>query len=212
MSYINKRELEDNFTRLPNEIVNQRNLSFKAKGILWYLLSKPEDWKTYIKEVANNGKDGVKSIRSGIKELIDAGYVVRTTERDNGVITDWVYYVYDKPVNNVDNPPLSQKVEVGFVEVEKGTLLNTDNILNTNNTNTSYKKSSIETLSSKQLHEHLSEKFGVDIKYVEKECETMLDWLKSKGKRQKDYEAFARNWIRRNVGNTVVVEKPRPIL
>ena len=212
MSYINKRELEDNFTRLPNEIVNQRNLSFKAKGILWYLLSKPEDWKTYIKEVANNGKDGVKSIRSGIKELIDAGYVVRTTERDNGVITDWVYYVYDKPVNNVDNPPLSQKVEVGFVEVEKGTLLNTDNILNTNNTNTSYKKSSIETLSSKQLHEHLSEKFGVDIKYVEKECETMLDWLKSKGKRRKDYEAFARNWIRRNVGNTVVVEKPRPIL
>lgn len=212
MSYINKSSLTENFSTLPNEVVNSTGLSFKAKGILWYLLSKPSDWKVYIKEISQNSKDGVKSVRSGVKELIDSGYVVRTTERDNGVITDWVYYVYDKPVNNLDNSPLSQKVEVGFVEVEKGTLLNTDNILNTNNTNTSYKKSSIETLSSKQLHEHLSEKFGVDIKYVEKECETMSDWLKSKGKRQKDYEAFARNWIRRNVGNTVVVEKPRPIL
>ena len=212
MSYINKSSLTENFSTLPNEVANNPSLSFKAKGILWYLLSKPSDWKAYIKEIAKNSKDGVKSVRSGIKELVDSGYVVRTTERDNGVITDWVYYVYDKPITNLDNSPLPQKVEVGFVEVEKGTLLNTDNILNTNNTNTSYKKSSIETLSSKQLHEHLSEKFGVDIKYVEKECETMSDWLKSKGKRQKDYEAFARNWIRRNVGNTVVVEKPRPIL
>lgn len=126
MSYINKSFLTENFSTLPNEVANNPSLSFKAKGILWYLLSKPSDWKAYIKEVAQNSKDGVKSVRSGIKELIDSGYVVRTTERDNGVITDWVYYVYDKPITNLDNSPLPQKVEVGFVEVGKGTLLNTD--------------------------------------------------------------------------------------
>jgi len=29
----------------------------------------------------------------------------------------------------------------------------------------------------------------------------MEDWLKAKGKRQSDYKAFARNWIRRSVEN-----------
>ena len=82
---------------------------------------------------------------------------------------------------------------------------------NTKENNTSYKKSSIETLSSNQLHKHLAEKFGVDVKYVANECEVMEDWLKSKGKKQKDYEAFARNWIRRNTKEQVL-EKKRPTL
>ena len=75
----------------------------------------------------------------------------------------------------------------------------------------SYKKTSISLLGNKLLHEKLAEKFGVEVKYVAKECEIMEDWLKSKGKIQKDYEAFARNWIRRNTTDKVTGE-PVPYL
>lgn len=57
------------------------------------------------------------------------------------------------------------------------------------------KKSSIKILSHPPEIENLKEKFPkID---VESEIEKMKDWLKSKGKRQKDYLAFARNWLRK---------------
>lgn len=140
MSYINKSSLTENFSTLPNEIANNETLSLKAKGILWYLLSKPADWKAYIKDIAQHSKDGIKSVRTGVNELIKEKYMVRTTERDNGVITDWVYYVYDKPLINPEIPLQAQKVEVGFVEVGKGTLLNTDSNKTEDTKYISYKK------------------------------------------------------------------------
>ena len=126
MSFINKSTLTEDFSTLPNEISRRKDLSFKAKGVLWYLLSRPSDWKVYIKEIAEHGKEGVAAVRSAIKELTDLGYVVRTTERENGVITDWVYFVYDKPVTNPDNPPHHENLEVENLEVENRTLLNID--------------------------------------------------------------------------------------
>jgi hypothetical protein len=47
----------------------------------------------------------------------------------------------------------------------------------------------------------LMEMFGdkVDVGF---EIEKMVDWLKTTGKRKKDYEAFARNWCRSAIGNS----------
>jgi len=80
-----------------------------------------------------------------------------------------------------------------------------------NVSDTSYKKSSISLLENRLLHKKLADKFGVEVKYVANECDIMSDWLKSKGKTQKDYEAFARNWIRRNTTEKVTAE-PTPYL
>ena len=128
MKFINKGDLTENFTSLPNEVANNPNLSFKAKGILWYLLSKPEDWKTYIKEIVKNGKEGLDAVRTGVNELIKLGYIVRTQERERGIIRDWVYYVYATP-GNVVKPTLSPELgypEVDKPEVDNPTILNTD--------------------------------------------------------------------------------------
>ena len=43
----------------------------------------------------------------------------------------------------------------------------------------------------------LSKALDIDQDIVKEEVEKMIDWLKAKGKRYKDYKAFARNWLRR---------------
>jgi hypothetical protein len=57
------------------EYINDPNLSFKAKGIMTYLLSKPDNWKLVHSDLKNNAKDNDTSIRNGIRELEQAGYI-----------------------------------------------------------------------------------------------------------------------------------------
>lgn len=62
--------------------LNDKRLSFKAKGIHTYLLSKPDHWKAYIEELESSSTDGRDAVRSGMKELIEYGYAVRSQERN----------------------------------------------------------------------------------------------------------------------------------
>ena len=79
---INKKE---NFTSIHNKLINNSRISLKAKGIMLYMLSKPENWKYNPKEITKNSKDGLDSVYSGIKELIEAGYISRTRHSDGTV-------------------------------------------------------------------------------------------------------------------------------
>jgi len=63
----------------------------------------------------------------------------------------------------------------------------------------SEKGNKIAILEDEETWKELSEKFEVSKEYIQKECEKMKDWLKANGKRQKDYKAFARNWIRKGL-------------
>ena len=42
----------DRFVILPNELAREQNLSFRARGLLAYLLSMPEDWLTNSNQLA----------------------------------------------------------------------------------------------------------------------------------------------------------------
>lgn len=64
-----------NFTIVPNEILNDERLSWKAKGLLSYLLSKPDNWEARIEDLYNKSTDGYTSLRSGIEDLIICGYM-----------------------------------------------------------------------------------------------------------------------------------------
>ena len=90
---INKKE---NFTSIHNKLINDIRISLKAKGIMLYMLSKPENWKYNPKEIAKNSKDGLDSVYSGIKELIEAGYISRTRHSDGTVD----YFVFEDVEEN----------------------------------------------------------------------------------------------------------------
>lgn len=72
-----RKDKKDNFTTIDNAYLQNKKLSFKAKGIMTYILSLPDDWVIYIDQLIATSKDGEGSFRSGLDELIKAGYIKR---------------------------------------------------------------------------------------------------------------------------------------
>ncbi|MDW4411586.1 DnaD domain protein [Staphylococcus saprophyticus] len=90
-----------NFVTVHKNFIHDNNLTFKAKGILLYLLSRPDDWQIYESEILKHTRDGKDSLKSGIKELEEVGYVARTRKRnDKGHLNGYEYLVYEHPIQN----------------------------------------------------------------------------------------------------------------
>lgn len=99
MSTIRVRKNKDNpYVMLNKKLLQDPMLSAKAKGLLAYMLSLPDDWQIYVNELVKHFKDGRDSIRSGIDELINAGYITRERLRDEkGRYNAFEYCVYEVP-------------------------------------------------------------------------------------------------------------------
>lgn len=82
------------FIQIHKEIIDNPNITANAKGVLIYLLSKPDDWDFYETEIKSHFKDGLKTIKSAIQELIEEGYVIRnrTRTKDGRFIYDYIIY------------------------------------------------------------------------------------------------------------------------
>ena len=109
-----------------NEMIQRPDLSMKAKGLHCYLMSLPDDWKIYIKELQNHFTDGRDSITAAVKELQGKGYIKKTHVHGvDGKFEGWDYDVFES------------LPKTGFPKLEKPKtvnpqLLNTKKILNTN--------------------------------------------------------------------------------
>lgn len=105
--------------------LNDERLSWKAKGIIAYMLSMPDDWVFYIDELVKHSKDGRDAFRSGLKELKDCGYVERKPMKDSetGKITSWETIVREVPLT--DSPQV-EKPLMEEPQVVNPTLLSTD--------------------------------------------------------------------------------------
>lgn len=74
----------DNFAQIHNAALADGRLSFKARGILAFLLSRPPGWKTSAERLAKSGIDGERAVKSGLKELEAHGYLKRTRSHADG--------------------------------------------------------------------------------------------------------------------------------
>lgn len=91
-------EKNNNYTVISNYHLRDTNLSLKTIGLLSLILSLPETWDYSQAGLAAICKDGEDSIRSGLKELEQYGYLVRERERDeNGRMRGIVYHIYEIP-------------------------------------------------------------------------------------------------------------------
>ena len=96
------------FVTIDKTFLEDSRLSFKAKGILAYLLSKPDNWKVIVANLVNYSSDGKASVYAGLKELKEYGYYKKIAVRDKvGVISHWESTVYE-----VANVPLTNFREV----------------------------------------------------------------------------------------------------
>ena len=66
---------KNNFTMIDNALIYDNKISAKSKAVLIYLLSKPQEWKTSIRDISNSFKDGYDSIKSSLVELENEYYL-----------------------------------------------------------------------------------------------------------------------------------------
>ena len=90
---------EGNYTVLNNTCIRDRRLSLKAKGLHTYFMSLPPNWKLYKSELVKHSRDGINSVNSAIKELVEFGYVEITEQQrtEEGKFSGKAYGFYAKP-------------------------------------------------------------------------------------------------------------------
>jgi hypothetical protein len=112
----------DPFARVPKALLADDRLSWRAKGVIAYLLGKTADWKIRITDIVNQSTDGKDSVRSAIEELKSAGYAKsECVKSDIGQFTEWRLHVSDRPIFSNVSPdtgcPELGKPDLGKPEV-----------------------------------------------------------------------------------------------
>lgn len=119
-------------------IRDDNRLSWKAKGILTFLLCLPDEWELNRAEVAKHAKDGITSLNEGIKELCACGYCKIVPIKDSeGKFRGYDYIISEEPFLNrldLDNKESNPEIEnpntvfpnTVFPNAENHTLFNND--------------------------------------------------------------------------------------
>ncbi|MEZ0094128.1 hypothetical protein [Streptacidiphilus sp. EB129] len=85
------------FTVLPNTLLQDRRLSYTARGLLADLLSRPDGWREDGRQMADSSPQGRTAVYKALRELAEAGYyrVVRIRRADGTFHNE--SHVYDSP-------------------------------------------------------------------------------------------------------------------
>lgn len=95
---IKKKEHKNNYTCVSNEILQRKDLSMQAKGLLVYLLSLPEDWEIHKSEVWKHFSNGRDAVYRAFEELERKGYIQGKKYRDKKGRIQYQYTVYEEPI------------------------------------------------------------------------------------------------------------------
>ena len=85
------------FGAVPNELLNNPDISFKAKGLYAYLNSKPDNWDFSVEGIAAQVKEGIDSVRSGVHELEKTGYLKRIKHQNEKGFWEIDYMLFENP-------------------------------------------------------------------------------------------------------------------
>ncbi len=89
------------YTVTDNTYKQNPELSFKAKGLLTYLLSLPDSWTPRVSQLATVGPDGEHAVRSALRELEEQGYIHRHQPKcEDGTFGESEVIVYEHPELN----------------------------------------------------------------------------------------------------------------
>lgn len=129
MTIIRAERPNARFAIIRNEVLQDERLSFRARGVLASILSRPDNWRCSAWDLATEGREGRRAILTALTELETHGYLVRSKKQDEGGKWSTCTYVYDMPVdksvdNSVDKPPTEVRLpNVGLPNAGNSTLL-----------------------------------------------------------------------------------------
>lgn len=87
-----------NFVVIDNEPICDDRLSFKAVGVLCYLLSRPDHWSTNHRQLAQTHSEGEYAVRRALVELEECGYLQRQRIRLPDGTFDWEIHIRERPL------------------------------------------------------------------------------------------------------------------
>lgn len=89
---------------VPNSLLEDSRVSWRAKGLWAYLHGRPQGWQVREADLTARSTEGRDSVRSALKELEDAGWLTRSQNREDGRYTDVTYFLHAP-----QDPPLPEK-------------------------------------------------------------------------------------------------------
>jgi biotin operon repressor len=106
---------DDHFTQIPNDWLRDKTISLGAKGLLAQLLSHAPGWRISQESLGRDNGIGRDAIRTLINELLGAGYLVRSEDRERtekGYLGGYTYTTQDPTQDNPtqDNPLLKKTI------------------------------------------------------------------------------------------------------
>lgn len=112
-------EHNTNYSVISNRHLRDRRLSLKAKGLLTYMLSMPNDWDFSLAGLTSNLKEGTESIRNTLAELKENGYLgVKKVRKEDGRY-HYIYYVFEHPKEPSAEEEKILKKEIETLEKQK---------------------------------------------------------------------------------------------
>lgn len=224
--------------RHPYVVINKRilddeDLSADCVGVLSYMLSRPDDWKVYVSQVAKRFQMSKGKVYSILKELSKVGYVIRTQAHVKGRYSEIRYQFFENKLKiPVPFPDKSTTIQENlqlrvFQHAVKQRAVKRDSLLS--NDISSSEEIELNTEKNTQPlagFQGVRDSFGKFVKLTKEEktaleetytpqnieslIEEINDFLASTGKKPyKDYAATIRNWARRR--GMVKVVKPGEI-
>jgi len=116
---------ENPYAQISRELLRNNNLSFRARGLLCYMLSFPNNWSAHPQFIAKQNGIGKDQMYAILKELIDAGYCIYIQNKEGNRFSSGKYLFSESPkfkkslphpgfpdaqTSNAENPDLKKKV------------------------------------------------------------------------------------------------------
>jgi len=100
-----RRRKRQAFTQISNAFLEDDNISYKSKGLMAYMLSRPtENWIIYLQDLINHSKDGESAVKSALRELENNRYLKRWQGRNsNGTFGAYHYEFDDEKLEEFDD-------------------------------------------------------------------------------------------------------------
>ena len=101
----------NNYTVMANYHLRDKRLSFKAKGLMSFMLSLPEEWDYTVNGLSAFATDGRDGVREALRELETAGYLRMGQSRTSGKFGKTEYIITEKPFtgNPLTGKPITAK-------------------------------------------------------------------------------------------------------
>ena len=68
-------DITSNYVKIPNDLVNDSTISWKAKGLFCHMASKPDNYNFTVASLASQFPDGKSAIFAALDELKERGWI-----------------------------------------------------------------------------------------------------------------------------------------